>query len=177
MQFHKILTILCRYLNYDDGFMTLQFYAFCNSISVIQGWWVADYEGFYARKHCLGSNKTSSQLGHSINRNKFWQPLFLSKMELSELDVTNKWVKLQGPHLHMTWWDINRALDNLVIIRHNFCKFCLKLYVVTPHLSRLNETVQIRGHNIWFRWEIRKIIVKNSILSRPLIKALFTHFK
>ena len=37
-----------------------------------------------------------------------------------------------------------------MIIRDNFCKFCIKTYVVTPHMKRLVETVQIRGHNIWF---------------------------
>ena len=26
-----------------------------------------------------------------------------------------------------------------------------KIYVVTPPLNRLDETVQIRGHNIWFQ--------------------------
>ena len=36
----------------------------------------------------------------------------------------------------------------LVIIRDNFCTFCIKTYVVTPHLNRLDETVQMRGHNI-----------------------------
>ena len=41
--------------------------------------------------------------------------------------------------------------EYLVIIRDNFCKFCSKTYVVTPHLNRLNETVQMRGYNIWFR--------------------------
>ena len=54
------------------------------------------------------------------------------------------------------------------MIRNNFCQFCIKPYVVTPHLNRLNETVQMRGHNIWFRWEIRKIIIKYSLLSRAL---------
>ena len=47
-----------------------------------------------------------------------------------------------------------RALDKreyLVISRDNFCLFCIKLYIVTPHLNRLDETVQMRGHNIWFR--------------------------
>ena len=39
--------------------------------------------------------------------------------------------------------------DHFVIIRDNFCKFCIKTYTVTPHLNRLTETVQIRGHNIW----------------------------
>ena len=46
----------------------------------------------------------------------------------------------------------------LVIIKDNFCKFCINTYVVTPHLNRLddphlnhlNEMVQMRGHNIWF---------------------------
>ena len=46
-----------------------------------------------------------------------------------------------------------RALDkmeNLMINRNNFCLFCMKPYVVTPHLNRLNETVQMNGDNIWF---------------------------
>ena len=38
-----------------------------------------------------------------------------------------------------------------MIIRDNFRKFCIKTYVVTPHLNRLDETVQMKGHNIWFR--------------------------
>ena len=38
----------------------------------------------------------------------------------------------------------------LVIIRDNFYEFCLKIYVVTPHLNYLNETVQMRGY-IGFR--------------------------
>ena len=38
------------------------------------------------------------------------------------------------------------------MIRDNFCKFCIKTYdfVVTLHLNCLDETVQMRGHNIWF---------------------------
>ena len=42
-----------------------------------------------------------------------------------------------------------RGLDKreyLMIIRDNFCKFCIKTFVMTPH-----ETVQMRGHNIWFQ--------------------------
>ena len=35
-----------------------------------------------------------------------------------------------------------------MIIRDNFYKFCIKHYVVTPHLNHLEETVQMRGHNI-----------------------------
>ena len=44
-----------------------------------------------------------------------------------------------------------RALDKreyLVIIKDNFCLFCFEPYVVTPHLNHLDETVQMRGHNI-----------------------------
>ena len=53
---------------------------------------------------------------------------------------------------------------------------------MTPHLNRrddtvqmrvitchLNETVQMRGHKIWFWWEIRNIIIKYSLLSTALI--------
>ena len=48
----------------------------------------------------------------------------------------------------------DRALDKteyLVIIRDKFCQFSAKTYVVTPHLNRLDETVQMRGHNKWFQ--------------------------
>ena len=38
-----------------------------------------------------------------------------------------------------------------MIIRDNFCEFCMKPYIVTPDLNRLSETVQMRGHNIQFR--------------------------
>ena len=36
-----------------------------------------------------------------------------------------------------------------MIIEGYFSYFSLKLYVVTPHLNRLVETVQMRGHNIF----------------------------
>ena len=52
----------------------------------------------------------------------------------------------------------------LVIIRDNFCQFCTKTYVVTPHVNCL-ETVQMRGHNIWFQREIKNypsVITENS---------------
>ena len=47
-----------------------------------------------------------------------------------------------------------------MMIRDNFSYFSLKPYVVTPHLNRLvetvqmrrhNETVQMRLHNVWFQ--------------------------
>ena len=51
----------------------------------------------------------------------------------------------------------HRALDKGVF-DDNFSYFSPKLYVVTPHLNRLIETVQMRGHNIWFHAELTKII-------------------
>ena len=38
-----------------------------------------------------------------------------------------------------------------------FSYFSLKPYVVTPHLNRLVETVQMRGHNMFYA-ELRKKI-------------------
>ena len=38
-----------------------------------------------------------------------------------------------------------------MIIRDNFLLVvCIKTYVVTPHLNNLKETVQMRGHNVYF---------------------------
>ena len=54
---------------------------------------------------------------------------------------------------------VYRALDKreyLEIIMDNFCLFCIKTYVVTPHLNRLVETVQMRGHNICFLMRNKK---------------------
>ena len=68
------------------------------------------------------------------------------------------------------------ALDKrayLVIIRDTFCYFCIKPYVVTPHLNHLDGTIQIRGRNIWFLREIRKIIITYSLLSRALVVDAF----
>ena len=35
-----------------------------------------------------------------------------------------------------------------MIIRGNFCQFCIKLYVVTPHLYSFTEMVKMRGQNM-----------------------------
>ena len=54
-----------------------------------------------------------------------------------------------------------RALDRgeyLVIIRDNFSYFSSKSCDVTPHLNRLDETVQMRDHNTSFYAELTKII-------------------
>ena len=44
-----------------------------------------------------------------------------------------------------------------MIIEDNFSYFSLKPYVVTPHLNRLDETVQMRGHSICFLAELKII--------------------
>ena len=46
---------------------------------------------------------------------------------------------------------------------------------MTPHLNRLIETVQMRGHNICFRREIIRIIIKYSLVSRdqgPVVQSV-----
>ena len=45
-----------------------------------------------------------------------------------------------------------------MIIEGYFFLFLIETYVVTPHLNRLVETVQMRGHNIYFGAELTKII-------------------
>ena len=46
-----------------------------------------------------------------------------------------------------------------MIIDRKFSYFSFELYVVTPHLNRLFETAQMRGHNICFNGELTKIIL------------------
>ena len=56
---------------------------------------------------------------------------------------------------------MDRALDKkeyLMIIKDFFSYFSLKLYVMTPHLNHLDETVQMRDHNMCFYAELTKII-------------------
>ena len=43
-----------------------------------------------------------------------------------------------------------------------------KTNALTAHLNCLSKTVQMMGHNTWLRREIRKIIIKYSLLSRAL---------
>ena len=45
-----------------------------------------------------------------------------------------------------------------MITADNFSYFSLKPYVVTPHPSRLDERVQMRGHNVYVNAELTKII-------------------
>ena len=69
-------------------------------------------------------------------------------------------VKVKATYKHVLC-PISIVLDKreyLVIIRDNFVQILVKTYVVTPHLNRLDKTVQMRGHNIWFHSKIRKII-------------------
>ena len=55
--------------------------------------------------------------------------------------------------------------------KQKFSYFSLKPYVVSPHLNRLVETVQIRGNNICFMESSQKlslIIIKYTLISRAL---------
>ena len=41
--------------------------------------------------------------------------------------------------------------EYLIKIWDNLCLFCINSYVLTPHLNRLNKTVQMRGYKMWFQ--------------------------
>ena len=65
----------------------------------------------------------------------------------------------------------NKKIFKYKIMRNNVPYFSLKPYVVTRHLNRLVETVQMRGHNIGFYAKLTKIslfITKYSLLCRAL---------
>ena len=57
-----------------------------------------------------------------------------------------------------------RALDKMEYLMISFLILSSKPYVVTPHLNRLVETVQLSGYNVCFYAEL-KIIPKYSLLS------------
>ena len=64
-----------------------------------------------------------------------------------------------------------RALDKreyLVIIRDNFCQFSTITFIMTPHLNRLNETVQMRVTTYSFEEKYKKITPQLSS-NAPLI--------
>ena len=52
-----------------------------------------------------------------------------------------------------------------MIIRDNFYYFCIKNICCDSHLNRLDETVQMSGHNIWFLMRNKKIIIKYSLFN------------
>ena len=64
-----------------------------------------------------------------------------------------------------------------MIIRDNFSYFSFKPYVATPHLNRLDETVQMRGHNICFYLELTKIIPQNLSSNTPSYPRLMLSLK
>ena len=68
----------------------------------------------------------------------------LAELQVALLRECNNQVSLQ----YLKYMYLLRAVDKeylyLVIIRNTFCQFCIKTYVVTPHLNRLAETVQMR---------------------------------
>ena len=58
------------------------------------------------------------------------------------------------------------------VFEDNFSYFSSKPYVVTPNLNRLDETVQMRCHNICLcrnKKKISLILTKYSLLSRALL--------
>lgn len=56
-------------------------------------------------------------------------------------------------------------------IKEYFSYFSLEPYVVTPHLKRLDETVQVRDHNICFNAELTK---QFSIIKYPFYLELWS---
>ena len=80
-------------------------------------------------------------------------------IHISQIQTGDKaQVEGENPHLPPLNDTPARALDKrdyLIII---FSYFSSKPYVVTPHLNRLNETVQMKGHTICLYAELIKII-------------------
>ena len=65
-----------------------------------------------------------------------------------------------------------RGLDKREYFDDTVSYFSSKPYVVTSHLNSLDETVQMRGHNMFFMQNQQKlslIITKYSLLSRALV--------
>ena len=60
---------------------------------------------------------------------------------------------------------LSRVLDKREYFDDNFSYFSLKPYVVTPHLNRLAETVQMKGHNIYFMQKRQKLSLSPNIFS------------
>ena len=59
--------------------------------------------------------------------------------------------------LHKTANDQGRVPDKREYLMMFFLTSHQKPYVVTPHLNRLYETVQLKGHNICFNGKLVKI--------------------
>ena len=80
------------------------------------------------------------------------------------------------------WISYFRALGKkgyLIKIEDNLSYISLKPYVVTTHLNCLDETVKMRGHNMFFYAELTKlslIIIKYSLLSKALYCVCIGHF-
>ena len=73
-----------------------------------------------------------------------------------------------------------RALDKmgyLMIIEDIFSHFSSKPYDVTPHLNRLNETVQMRGHNICFYAKLTEIIPNYHQITPSYLELCWSSFK
>ena len=82
--------------------------------------------------------------------------------QLKKLRKVGEVKKIKVKYQHQRKVSMFRAPDKReywMIIRDNFSYFSSKPYVVTRHLNRLNETIQMRGHNIWFYAKSTKIIL------------------
>ena len=87
--------------------------------------------------------------------------------------ISYSWILINRAQLY-----INRLRNSKIqssryerVFDDNSYYFSLKSYVVTPCVNRLNETVQMRGHNKCVYAELTKIIlniIKCSLLSRAL---------
>ena len=57
---------------------------------------------------------------------------------------------------NLSLYCIIQSSRSVGVVDDNFSYFSSKPYAVTPHLNRLNETVQLRGHNLCFYAELKK---------------------
>ena len=66
--------------------------------------------------------------------------------------------------LDLSFYLMGKALPASYSVCQQVSLFLKKNYVVTAHQNHLSKTVLMRGHNICFNVEIRKIIPKSSLL-------------
>ena len=64
--------------------------------------------------------------------------------------LIEKWRTCETGNMELVCMQTLDKRKYLIMIWDNFCHFCTKTYVVTLHLNRLDETVQMKGHNICF---------------------------
>ena len=68
---------------------------------------------------------------------------------------------MAGPSQQYIYGNVNRNFQ--------LFPYCdIKMYIVSAQKNRLNETVLLSTHNIYFAWEIRKLLRKYYLLSGAL---------